>query len=461
MRKLEKSKNNKIEEQSESEEREYETLCKRVERSRIEEMKDGIDRELIGSLIYRQMLKDYGLKQKRNKEKPMSVRSALYIIVSLVSVSYILYQLFQPDISKLGRGESEPPTEGAGPDVPTSKGMLTGGESKSDIAFEDGSKFEHEKYFGKKGFMVEVVSRMTRMIYMLRNRSEEELGKVMESTQKNFLLHGPPGTGKTLFMKKLVYNVDLNLKLLRLREELGDEEFDKLSFSEKTRRVKDVRSLARIAFVRPSLLNSKYVGETEKNISHLFESANSDESYWASIIFIDEVDVFFSKRTEKSQDYALKSQTEFLNMIGGACDRLKSPVFLFGATNRYKVLDDAFKRRFSEKYRLDLPRDNERKEILERYLCDCSKEIVDRYDELVDLTKGTSQAQIADVVKKMSFDYDGKMEQFTWEELERKFREADPEKEGVEASSVVPSKKIKEFYFLDPKPRKRVRPPTA
>jgi len=72
------------------------------------------------------------------------------------------------------------------------------------------------------------------------------------------LFHGPPGTGKTLtasllgkYTNKDVYRVDL------------------------------------------SMVVSKYIGETEKNLQKLFDSIKNKDC----IIFFDEADSFFSKRT--------------------------------------------------------------------------------------------------------------------------------------------------------------------
>jgi SpoVK/Ycf46/Vps4 family AAA+-type ATPase len=72
------------------------------------------------------------------------------------------------------------------------------------------------------------------------------------------LFHGPPGTGKTLAATILGKNTQ--------------------------------RDVFRIDL---SMVVSKYIGETEKNLSSLFDRARSKD--W--ILFFDEADALFGKRT--------------------------------------------------------------------------------------------------------------------------------------------------------------------
>lgn len=453
----------KIEEQSEDDKREYERLTARVDAEGVSKGGQSIGGEynavasaeknsnddkniglgsvtlkLIAAAVYQSLLKNYGVKSRnKSSNKPMSPRAMLYLIISLASLGFIVYNMFSNKI------------ELHSPSFPDSK--------TDSIKFEEGRAFEDVLYLGKKDLLVQIVSHITKMVHLMRTMPEKELQKIIETTQKNFLFHGPAGTGKTLFMKKLVHVVDINMKFLKMREKIGEEDFNKMNYNKKLIAAKNMRSLTRITFVRPSILNSKYVGETEKNIHMLFEAAaNSPEHYWATFIFIDEVDVFFSKRSEKSQDYALKSQTEFLNLIGGACDKIKSPVFIFGATNLYDFLDDAFLRRFSGICSFDLPDKNERWEILERYLHGCKDEVTRKYDTLVDITDGLAQSRIIDVLKKLAFNHDGKWQDITWEELQRKLIEANPKKGGAKGNKIVVDEALRSFYLLDPpSPKKR------
>lgn len=438
MRDIEASKSYRVEKKTKRDEEEYEEVQERTKGNTPEGKGRDVNNDILGALIYRKILKDYGIKQKKTKTpktaNPVRTKDVFYLVTVILILGYVIYKVFAPD-----GGYGQAPKE-----------KETKPEDRDKPSFRDGSSFENVSYFGKEDLMIQVISQVTKIVNLLRTVPEKDLHKSIETTQRNFLFHGPPGTGKTLFMKKLIYLVDLNIKFLKMRSEMGEEEFESMDHNEKLIRAKQMESLTRITFVTPSSLNNKYVGETEKNIRGLFQSAN-DGKYWATFVFIDEVDVFFSKRSDRSQDYTLKAQTEFLNTIGGACDRMNSTVFLFGATNLYDVLDDAFKRRFSGVYEFSLPNEEERLEILEEYLGDCSREITNRFNDLVRMTNGMAQSRIVDILKKMSFTNDGSMDGIRWKDLRKAFEDGDPKKKGTDGSSVEVVKSLKKFYFLEPK----------
>jgi hypothetical protein len=127
------------------------------------------------------------------------------------------------------------------------------------------------------------------------------------------LFHGPPGTGKTLTASLLgkrhglpVYRVDL------------------------------------------SRVVSKWIGETEKNLASLFDEAESRN--W--ILFFDEADALFGKRTESrsSNDRSANQQIAYL------LQRLEiHPGMAILATNQTSHLDEAFARRFQSTILFPMP----------------------------------------------------------------------------------------------------------
>lgn len=132
------------------------------------------------------------------------------------------------------------------------------------------------------------------------------------------LFYGPPGTGKTL-------------TATLLGKETGKEVF----------RI----DLSRII--------SKYIGETEKNLSRLFDKADSKN--W--ILFFDEADALFSKRTDirDAHDKYANQETAYL------LQRIESHngvVIL--ASNRRGNLDEAFSRRFQSIIHFPMPKPEER-----------------------------------------------------------------------------------------------------
>jgi len=132
------------------------------------------------------------------------------------------------------------------------------------------------------------------------------------------LFHGPPGTGKTLsaaLLGKLcgceVYKIDL------------------------------------------SLVVSKYIGETEKNLSRVFDTAQRRR--W--ILFFDEADALFGKRTrvDNAHDrYANQEVSYLLQRV----EEFDGVVIL--ASNLRTNIDDAFLRRFQSVVEFPMPRARER-----------------------------------------------------------------------------------------------------
>ena len=135
------------------------------------------------------------------------------------------------------------------------------------------------------------------------------------------LFFGPPGTGKTMtatllgkYTGKDVFRIDL------------------------------------------SRVVSKYIGETEKNLSRLFDKAENKN--W--ILFFDEADALFGKRTDirdAHDKYANQEVAYLLQRIEG----YNGLVIL--ATNQRGNIDDAFVRRFQTIIHFPMPRTEERYEI--------------------------------------------------------------------------------------------------
>ena len=91
---------------------------------------------------------------------------------------------------------------------------------------------------------------------------------------------------------------------------------------------------------------SKYIGETEKNLSLVFEAA--EKAGW--VLFFDEADALFGNRTDVKD-----SHDRYANLdVGFLLDRLESfEGLVVLATNRRDALDDAFTRRM--KHIVDFP----------------------------------------------------------------------------------------------------------
>jgi hypothetical protein len=135
------------------------------------------------------------------------------------------------------------------------------------------------------------------------------------------LFHGPPGTGKTLsaaLLGKLtgrdVYRIDL------------------------------------------SLVVSKYIGETEKNLARVFDRAQQRD--W--ILFFDEADALFGKRSETKDAHDRYANQEIAYLL----QRIESfDGIVILASNLRDNVDDAFTRRFESVVYFPLPGPSERRRL--------------------------------------------------------------------------------------------------
>ena len=132
------------------------------------------------------------------------------------------------------------------------------------------------------------------------------------------LFHGPPGTGKTLtssllghYTGKDVYRIDL------------------------------------------SMVVSKFIGETEKNLANLFDKAENKD--W--ILFFDEADALFGKRTNV-RDAHDKYANQEVSFLLQRTENYSGLVIL--ATNFKNNIDDAFSRRFQSHIYFPKPKYPER-----------------------------------------------------------------------------------------------------
>lgn len=185
------------------------------------------------------------------------------------------------------------------------------------------------------------------------------LGKILKKGKGAVLnFYGPPGTGKSMTAEAIAH-------------QLG----------------------RKVLFINYAELESKYVGETPKNIRRAFRQA-SDEN---AVLVFDEADSFLGKRlTNLSQaaDYGVNvtRSTMFMeieNFTG---------VLVF-TTNLLQNYDDAFRRRILASVYFDLPDLNGRRQIWQSHLptsFPLDKEIT--LDYLASEYEGISGADIRDII---------------------------------------------------------------
>ena len=135
------------------------------------------------------------------------------------------------------------------------------------------------------------------------------------------LFYGPPGTGKTLTATLIgkaanrdVYKVDI------------------------------------------SMVISKYIGETEKNISRIFDIAK-DKSW---ILFFDEADAVFGKRTVVNSSHNRYDNQQIAYLLQRIDD---FPGIVIMATNLKANMDDAFNRKLQTMIQFNMPTPTERYQL--------------------------------------------------------------------------------------------------
>jgi SpoVK/Ycf46/Vps4 family AAA+-type ATPase len=137
----------------------------------------------------------------------------------------------------------------------------------------------------------------------------------------NVLFHGPSGTGKTMAAEIMANELELDLYKIDL-----------------------------------STVVSKYIGETEKNLSRIFQEAETSNA----ILFFDEADALFGKRSEVRDSHDRYANVE-IGYLLQKMDEYEGIVIL--ATNMKKNMDEAFTRRMHFSVEFPFPVENYRLRI--------------------------------------------------------------------------------------------------
>lgn len=182
------------------------------------------------------------------------------------------------------------------------------------------------------------------------------LSRILKAGYRS-LFYGPPGTGKTLAATLLgkknnmdVYRIDL------------------------------------------SMIVSKYIGETEKNLAKVFDLAENRN--W--ILFFDEADALFGKRTSTNTSNDRHANQEVAYLL----QRIEDfPGMVILATNLRSNIDEAFSRRFQSVIYFPMPTEELRAEIWRKMLKGWPEDVD---EDLITMAAKTelSGGSIANVVRR-------------------------------------------------------------
>ncbi|KAF7319364.1 AAA-domain-containing protein [Mycena chlorophos] len=141
---------------------------------------------------------------------------------------------------------------------------------------------------------------------------------------------------------------------------------------------------------------SKWQGESEKLVRHLFEMAREMRP---SVIFIDEVDSLTTARGDGDSEASRRLKTEFLVQMDGL-GRDDTGVLVIGATNIPWAIDLSIKRRFERRIYIPLPDVSARETILKLHVGDTPSELTDAdYRALAERLEGYSGADVSSIVQ--------------------------------------------------------------
>lgn len=139
-------------------------------------------------------------------------------------------------------------------------------------------------------------------------RASSKLVKLKIPYLSTLMLYGQSGCGKTEFARYIAYKANLPF-----------------------------------AYVRFSNIIDSHLGETQKNISKIFDFVKSTPC----VLCFDEIDTIGMERGQKDD---VGEMNRIVISLMQEMDHILSDVIIIGTTNRYNSLDKALVRRFSLKY---------------------------------------------------------------------------------------------------------------
>ena len=239
--------------------------------------------------------------------------------------------------------------------------------------------------------------------------NEWQLQTVIKNHNLSVNLYGESGTGKTMTAHAIAKILDKKIILVNYAE-----------------------------------IESKYVGETSKNLMSLFKFAKDNDA----VIFFDEADALLSRRVTAMHSATDVSVNQTRNTLLKILDDYDG-IILF-TTNFIQNFDTAFIRRIFGHVKFELPNRETRRLLWNHYLldtipCDDRDGIIEKICEI----EGVTGADISTAILKAAIDVVGKSPCcITYELLKGVLEEIIKAKKAVNDNFEITTRKVSEEYAL-------------